>query len=249
MGGTGVASLRPMDAAYYNPAGIANAQKNHAALQSVAASEAATEVDGGGIYILDAGNESITKGGFSYQRQFETGPAQRKSQARWELSAAKYIKPGLAMGVAFTKQRVSDLLLSRDFVDYNLELGWLYNPIWEWGFGLLLEDVFTGKEGRQQPMASLGLEYRSKLLRLSFDSSRLLSAGAGVWDYGLGFELSANEEIQWRLGYLSQARSKQHFYTAGLSWQGPRLGLYYAFQSQVGVSANVLHSLDLRLFF
>ncbi|MAF90078.1 MAG: hypothetical protein VX583_12750 [Bdellovibrionota bacterium] len=249
IGGAGVASNDAMEAAYFNPAAIANAQTNYLSLHLVQEDRESTEYKDWGVYAVDAGRESFIKGGLAYQKEEFSSDSSRLSKSKWEISGAKYRKQGFAMGASFTKQVLRDLNLETEKVDYNLDLGFLYNKNDQWSFGALFENVFTGKDERQESLMTLGLVYRlGDRLRYLLDTNKVLSTNT-QWNYGFGLELKATDSAFWRLGYLGNKDESRNYYTGGFSWRGPRLGIHYAFQNAVSKTADSMHSLDFSLFF
>ena len=249
LGGAGVASLQAVEGAFFNPAAIASAENNHVSIHGSQEELNGVDYKDWGFYAIDSGSGSIAKGAFSYQKSEQDGPGLRSSTSRWEISGAKYLIPGLALGTAFTKQTDRDLINETEKVEYNLDLGALYNFDPSLSAGLLLENAFTGKDDRQQPLFTAGMEYRlGSVFRYLAETNKVFKADS-QWNYAVGVELKATDSTSYRLGYLGDKENNRNYYTGGFSWQGPRLGIYYAFQSGVGDSAETLHSLDFRVFF
>ena len=79
IGGAGVASNDAMEAAYFNPAAIANAQTNYLSLHLVQEDRESTEYKDWGVYAVDAGRESFIKGGLAYQKEEFSSDSSRLS--------------------------------------------------------------------------------------------------------------------------------------------------------------------------
>lgn len=251
LGGAGVAAMSPVEASYYNPASISNAEHNHALLGFTQKEIDGVDFENFNVQAVDAGRDTMIKGAFSYHRQEITSVSSRKTVSKWELSGAKYASPGATYGISLTKQITQDHKLEKEWVDYNMDWGAVHNLSPSWGVGYLIEDMFSGKEDRQLRKTTIGAEYRLAgkfryLLDLSFQDQMNPDRN---WIAAMGIELRVSDSFDWRFGYRSDDLEGSNYYTAGFSWQGPRLGIYYAFQNNTAKSAESIHILDLRVFF
>lgn len=251
MGGASVASMDPVSATYLNPASLVNAKLNHLLIGHTNKEISGVKSNNFNIQAIDAGQDSTNKGSFSYQKNEISSLSSRFTLSKFELSGAKYSRPGVAYGLSITKQIIKDHKLDKEFVDFNLDFGSVHNLTKKWGLGYLIEDIFSGKETRQIRKTTIGGVYRlgtsyRYMLDLSFQDQYNPDR---KWVTALGLELSVSESFKWRFGYRSDDLNSSNYYTMGLSWQGPRLGFYYAFQNNTTKSAESIHILDLRVFF
>jgi len=252
LGGAGVAGRDVVDSSFLNPAAAASAQSNFASLGIKNASES-SDLDRNNhhIVLLDGSGDAISKGSFVFYKEETRSSSTNKSRSHWQVNLAKFYKPGLAMGVGFTKQNLKDLDSKTEFVDYNLNFGSQLHISEGLSLGFVAYNLFTGKDGRQSRSYALGSRWASTYVNTLVDivyqeenvsNNRRLSAHTGL-------ELVLHKAWVWRLGYASLGPEAHGEYTFGLQWLGPRLSFVYSYAMGTDNSAQKAHSVDLRVFF
>ncbi|MFK8137498.1 MAG: hypothetical protein AB8E15_03970 [Bdellovibrionales bacterium] len=254
MGGAGRAFIDPVEAGSLNPAMIAEVKINHFGLLfNTGDNDSDQDETLWGITLVDAGLDKSTPGSFSYfKRSVRESDSTNTTGEQFMFSFGKYMRPGFAFGFSGKKLvTIVENSGSVEFVDYNLDLGFLLNLTQNMSFGLVFYDVFTGREGRQNQTIAFGSHYHARpFFRFVGDIVYLMENNAdNKVEIQAGAQIIIRDSMHWAVGYRADGLSSRNFYTSGLGWKGPRLQFYYTFEANTETSAEKTHSLDMRVFF
>ncbi len=252
LGGAGVAAVAGAEAPLMNPAALAHTmnyqfgafhqQKGFEGLGSVR--------DYGGVFI-DHNPDAVIPGALTYfNRTRLVGPVTLES-TYIEISFGNFLYPELAFGISgkYFKQKVvgSDV----DKTIWNGSLGLLYTPASNIGLALVSTNFVKDYNGEIYPDIAFGAHYvYEKVIRARLDV-RLpqIDNADKKGQVMFGFESVLAETVFLRAGFRWDDLNKKNFATAGIGWDGPRLGFDYAFEKNVLTEGEIGHSVDLRLFF
>lgn len=252
-GGAGAAVVEASESPFINPASIAHLQGYYftSSLGAGKKGGLGSEQDLG-ISLTDNMKDTIVPTAIAYsQEYFDTPNDQDISDRRIRLGFGNYIAKKVSLGVAFIQQenRTPD----RKYDQGNLDLGVLYTPSSNMGFGMHYQNVLGGKievpdQFRQDSALAAGfvINYK-KFYRFKFD---LQSAKANNFEkptLKMGVETYLNNWIIARFGAAKDNFFNFNVYSAGMGFIGPKFALHYAYQNSQQEESVTRHSIDLAL--
>ena len=256
-GGAGVASVEVVESIFLNPASLSQAPDFSAGVfYQNGWREGLVRESQLVLNIVDNSEDVLVPGGLSYlQSTIRPFGGAEGSKKVWSLTLGGFVMPTLSFGA--TLQHSSFSLPNMEETDLNANLGVLWNPHPDWGFGLVVYNVAGEnqdivKDYRDLQKVAAGLTFvASEYLRVRADVSQRLKDNENK-DLQLlgGFESQLNQFFILRVGWSHDQLIKRDNLTAGFSLVTPRFNLDYAIQdSQSDNSQGALHSVDLAITF
>ncbi len=209
-----------------------------------------------GLTVTDNSPGLLFAGGYLYvhrYRTFQNLPSVREDYH--QLSMGQFITTHISLGAAVTYLR-SVLSNGNDYIQWNGHLGVLYNPLPYLGLAFVSYNDFghlknVPAEIQERNELAIGATYlfsddfrlRTDILEYQEDNPKHFN------EYQFGFE-SKVEPLLWaRIGYDRNVYLNQTYWTAGFTFNGPRLKADYYFQKDVASGGGYMQGVDLRLPF
>jgi len=251
LGGTGRAAVVPNESGALNPATLAFIKGyNFGAIYGAESAGPRAGANKYHLVISDSGEESMFAGALSYSKinLFSDGKDTNYQQA--QFSFGKDVMSYVSMGVKIKYLR-KEVLQEEVKDDFNTGLGFLLAPRENMGFGVMLDDMLSTSEVKMIPTLGFGAFYDyKKIARFRLDSVQPQKENPNRrWIHMVGLEsFFLGNDFALRLGHRWDDYRGTRFVSAGLGWQGPRLGLNYAFE-QDSETADYRHLVDMLLQF
>ncbi len=168
----------------------------------------------------------------------------------YHLSSAQMVLKNLAFGIDGARYSFEPENGAKDS-EWDVRLGLLYVPHKDWGVGLVFTNLLSTDLPFLKRGVELGLNYLVKdFFRFSLDYTHQIEDNPT--DDGavmLGIEHTFASQIPLRIGFRVDGPSNENYWTLGLGWNGPRLGLGYTYEKSVSEAQEYGHSVDLRIYF
>lgn len=173
----------------------------------------------------------------------------------WQLAVGNFYHKQLAIG--FSIYNLDLQLTGADsYQIWDGVIGMNYNPKGDFAAALVLYNVVGSPNKvpehlRQPQKVMVGMSYLiSDFVRTRFDLGRQVQLNPDTkWQIQAGFESFINDFMILRFGYDSNPLREFEGATAGISFNGPRLKVDYAFVKNTKGEGGQLHSIDLRIPF
>ena len=259
LGGSGVAGLPAAEGALLNPALIAifsgsglDANYRDGSLGAGAHRQALA------LGAIDNGGEQLFSGALHYVRTRDTGRVARPVDGElWHGAVAGRVNERLAVGASLYR-----LGYREDHESPKSQMQWNY------GFGALA--MFTRSFGVGYAIRNLALPGGNVPAGLREDLYHALGTYVGLGEaarlrvdlgrrerrnpdrqlaYMVGLETRTADMVLLRFGFRHDEAGDGRVWTAGLSFDGPRLKVDYAFEKSQDAGHGALHSVDLRVPF
>ena len=252
IGGAGRAAVDPSEAIYLNPAAIAHLRR-YTLTGTYGAGE--HPVDGSfsqwSANISDGTQGTLASGALSYvRRRVEAPGGFTNIQQEIRAGVAGFAHPRLAFGLS--GQRRMDLLnTGREYVQNNVNMGFLLTVAENWGFALTgndlwNQDVEIPRGIRTVPAYGFGAHLLvMEMLRFRLDVVHPDQHSNGRNDFMGGLETYFRSDFAVRVGAQWKETTDRHFWTAGIGYKGPRLSFDYSFQKDLRTSEGSRHFIDL----
>lgn len=237
-GGSGRAAIEPGDALLLNPAAVPHL-KGRFLFTSFAKDEFAASLS-------DNTEESTIPAGFSFVQKKSSSSMGDLKQQDLAVTLAEFFFAKWTVGL--TGHYLTQNVPKADYSQTNADLGFLYTPRDNLGFGLVVYNIFgekdsIPKEFRPKTSVAGGLNY------IYHDSTRFRLDITSESIYEAGMEMYFNRFFIGRLGYSDDTDDERQLVTAGLGFNGPRFQINYAYQSNTEKSGDYRHSIDLIIPF
>jgi hypothetical protein len=151
---------------------------------------------------------------------------------------------------------MSELTGGQSYNSFDGHLGALYNPHPDFGFGLVFYNVGSRDDARPAEIqnydkASLGgLYIFREYFRLRADISQQLEVNPDNKAlYQVGLESKLAGFVIFRLGMDKNELDQRKYFTAGISFDGPRAKVDYSYRKLNESGVGAMHSVDIRLPF
>ena len=150
--------------------------------------------------------------------------------------------------VGLTGHYLTQNIPTASYIQTNADLGFLYTPKENLGFGLVVYNIFgekgtIPKEFREKTSVAGAVNY----IYRNFTSFRLDITSESVYEAGM--EIYFNKFVIGRLGYSDDTVDERQLLTAGIGFNGPRFQINYAYQANTEKSGDYRHSIDLIIPF
>lgn len=256
LGGTGVAGLPGSESALANPALVPlYGQSSVDAFYRDGMLSSGEHRQAIGLGALDHTGDSIMPGALHYLRMRDTGRYRLPVNGELWHGALGQQYNQFAIGVSGYRL-IYDVPTDRSYTQWNYSVGTVYMFTTSIGIGYVLKNLANpGSEvplGLREDLTQafgvlMGL---GDVARLRLDLARAEHFNPDhKMAYMLGFESKTNDLFIFRLGYKYDDLKFQRLWTAGLSFDGPKLKIDYAFEKNQDRTSGALHSVDLRLPF
>lgn len=256
-GGAGRASTEDGEQFIHNPANVIDASPEVASVIYADGSDIPGEHDQYyGLTVTDNSQGLLCGGGYLYvhrQRTFQGLPSVREDYH--QLSLGQFVSTHFSVGAAVTYLR-SVLSNDQSYIQWNGHLGVLYNPLPYLGLAFVSYNAFgrmknVPSEIQERNKLGIGatvlfsnnFQLRTDILEYQVDNPKHLN------EYQVGFESQVRQMIWTRIGYDRDVYAGQTYWTAGLTFDGPRLKADYYFRKNVAASGDYMQGVDLRLPF
>jgi hypothetical protein len=250
MGGAGRASIETSESAFLNPALLAHADHNYLSLfKDSETREPKYDTDQWGLSVVDAGADTGIPGSFSYShKNIATASGNEVRAKDYELSLARRWNQAWAFGMTLYRQQWND---TENLTEHGLHLGAIYYPTPFFGLGAVIYQAVKTGDLKTPAVYALGSHYVvGNILKLSADVRYVDELNPDKkWDFMGGAAIPIGDEFYLRGGYEWISLEKRQFYSAGFSWDGPRLNIAYAYQNNPSSGGERMHNLDLSVFF
>lgn len=247
MGGAGRAAVIPSEVAFLNPASFVSVR---------------------GYNISTAYRDFSTYSGTS-QRNFVLHVSENQAGAMFPL-AVTYAKSSVysldredlhlttgqeifgkvAFGLDIGRYKFIPDGASKD-TEWDLKMGFLYAPVENLGLGLVFTNLLVTdhealKRGVEAGVNYMFLDFFRAALDITYQMEDNESDESVVM---LGLEHTYLNQIPLRVGFKWDAPINQNYWTLGLGWTAPKLGIAYTYEKNVDEEDEYGHSVDLRIYF
>lgn len=257
-GGAGRASADDGDNVWLNPAAMV-----HGSVFASSLAYSAGETDDGekdrvsSITISDNGRDIFFSGGFGYanrKRTFENLPTLEEQY--YQISLGKFVAKHLALGASVFFLE-SDVAGDRRYEQWDGHFGVHYNPHPDYGYGLVFYNLGARDETVPRYIQNLDKVAAGvhgiflKYFRVRADLSQVLQENPDHrQQYQVGLESRLAPYFLMRFGVDKDDLAGRKFFTAGASFDGPRIKIDYYFKHNTGMEASgAMHGVDIRLPF
>ncbi len=258
MGGAGRASASPGEAAFLNPATLAELKNYYG---SLGASWGDHPVDGGlsqfSALLADGTPDKAFPGQFSYsQKRIALPNGLTTTQQDFQLGLAFAPSDSFAFGLSVHRLMYTDNQ-GRSNAQNNLNFGSLYSPLKSLSFAFVAYDFLGGDDSVAQayqtvPTLAIGTEYDYESVfsfRADFVRPDKFNDGQKI-NTQLGAETTFRNDFAARVGWQwREVQFEEKLISAGIGYKGPKLSLDYTFQKDVVANSGGRHFVDLWLPF
>ena len=260
LGGTGVAGMPAAEGALLNPALVAifpgasiDANYRDGALNEGGHRRAMA------LGAIDDGSEKLFSGAVHYVRTRDAGITPRTIPGElWHAAVGTRVNERVAVGASGYRLVHKDD--GRALTQWNFGLGALVMISRSFGLAYVIRNpAFAGDrvptELREELYQALGSYVGlGEMIRLRVDLGRRERRNPDrQLAYMLGLETRTSDLFLLRLGFRHDEAGDGRIWSAGLSFDGPRLKIDYAFQKGIDAGPrsgrDALHSVDLRVPF
>lgn len=168
----------------------------------------------------------------------------------YHLSSAQMVLKNLAFGIDGARYSYVPENGSRDY-EWDVKVGFLYVPHKDWGLGLVFTNILSTDLPFLKRSVEFGVNYLfDGFFRFALDYTHQIEdnpTNEGI--VMVGIEHTFIKQIPFRVGYRIDGPNSENYWTLGLAWDGPRLGLGYTYEKNVSENEEYGHSVDLRIYF
>lgn len=251
LGGTGRAAVSVTEGARLNPATLAHIDGYN--IGFIYAAESLGERAGANKYHLvvsDSGEEAMFPGALSYSKisMFQQGRdvdlQELSASLGWSFS--EYLSWGLT-----GKYLIQEVKGGAKANDFNGSTGFLFTPRGDLGFAITFDDFLETREIPANPTTGLGANYifgRTLMIRgdvahpQKSNPERRLISMLGIETMALG------NDFKLRFGHRWDDFMSRRMAAIGFGWQGPKLGVNYAYEKNLQTE-DFRHLIDMLLRF
>lgn len=248
---SGRAAIESYDVPFLNPAGIAYVKGyNFASGVSRLRSPEGALQEEFALSLADNTQDTVVPTNLAYVQKKDVSDGTGWVQKDLRLSLGNFISGRNALGLGLVYRQDEESLGKSQ--QLNLVLGSLVALSENLGLAVVLENVApmmnsgTPRE-RLSSRVGMGLSYiHGRVLRSRLDLTSGENSNFGLPTLAVGLENYWNRWLIFRLGASRDQERREDIRSAGFGFDGPRLGIHYAFQSVVGEQTEESrHSIDL----
>jgi hypothetical protein len=251
LGRAGRAANVAQDAQFLNPAALSFAKDSNGGLAfQTSGITSATPVNGYAAVITDNDPEKFAAGGVGYVYRRSSFPDHIVTDQDISLDIAAKIVPTISLGVQ-THTLFRQNTGAPGFTKYNATAGLMILPKPFLGFSLVFYDMFNDPDLQLIPTTAIGTHIIiMDIMRIRADITQpqFLNPNNGG-TLNVGMELDGGSGFLFRFGGDWDTVNVKTYWTAGISWEGPRLNVAYAFRNDVAVSNNSTQTFQAWLSF
>ncbi|MDC0980377.1 hypothetical protein OAQ84_01440 [Bdellovibrionales bacterium] len=257
LGGSGRAGAEEGEETFLNPAALAHA--NSYAADLVYGDDNRFKGESGYFWAIsfsDNNQDVFFPGALQFVkklRSFEGLPS--VEETFWQLSTGNFYFKQLAIGLSLYRLQL-EVAQSEGHTFWDGVIGFNYNPAGDFAVALVFYNVFGSPEAvpehLRQPQSIMagGTYLVTDFVRVRLDMGRQVQLNPDTeWKIQGGLESFLNDFIVLRFGWDSDPARDYQGATIGLSFNGPRLKMDYAFVENSSSGGGQLHSVDLRIPF
>jgi hypothetical protein len=251
MAGTGRAAVLVTEGAHLNPATLAFVEGYN--LGFIYGAESLGDRAGANKYhlvISDSGEDAMFPGALSYSRvglfQQDRSVDIQEVNASIGYGFSEFFSWGVTAKYIHQEIKGSEKVNA-----FNGSTGFLLTPRRNLGFALTFDDFLEARDVAMNPTTGVGVNYVfEKLIMLRGDvvqpqksnPSRRLIAMLGAETMFVG------KDLKFRFGHRWDDFADRRLASLGLGWQGPKLGVNYAYEKNVD-STDFRHLIDMLIRF
>lgn len=258
LGGAGRAAVDPSESSFLNPASLVHLGRYFGSVNYFRGDDPRDgSAEQFGVILADGGPDKIAPGALSYlRRNLRSTVGEKVLEEDIRLSLGGFIVESLSFGVA-GRYLIHNRVGGPDYYQTNGDVGLLYVPIPNLGFGLVAYDIlFPSQEKvptdvRLAPSVAFGVHYLfDDFFRVRLDIARPEKLNSQHRNNVMtGIETFFSERWAYRLGAHWQETEDKTFLTTGFGFKGPRLSFDYAFAVDTRVAHATRHMFDLWMPF
>ncbi len=256
-GGAGRASTEDGEQFIHNPATLVDASQGSTSIFYSDGSDMPGESDQYyGATLTDNAPGLLCSGAYMYVhrvRTFQDLP--RVTEDYHELALGQYAWSHLSLGASFTYLR-SVVDQGDAYIQWNGNLGVLYNPLPTLGiafvdYNVMGRDKAVPMDIQEVNKVAVGATYiLMNDFHLRADVSEIQVANPHhLNEYQLGFESRLESMLWTRFGFDRDEYFNLTYWTAGLTFDGPRLKADYYIKDDAAAAGVYMQGVDLRLPF
>lgn len=253
MGGAGIASRQPIDAAHLNPAALTSLQEYYFGAGYFRGKTQSAGVDQSSVTLADATPDGLIPGAFSYRfRKYRDGADLKEHFFR--LGLAVPVTRQFSLGVAGYKLK-TDLRQGIDYKQENADLSLLWAISPSLALGVVSKTIFGSKDNvafldsKLLPSTGAGFEWSQQLFKFRTDLYYYYENNPDQrLSYHFGGEAQMVGEFKLRAGLAVDDYRRENRYSVGLGWDGPRLRAAYTFQNEFRKDLGNSHTFDFWLY-
>lgn len=257
LGGSGRASLDPLEGSFLNPAGLALLDNYYMGISWTDSSDISNgqERDFTAI-VADSTPDKVIPAAVAYTKRRITNRGQAQvDQKNYHIALANRVLQQLAIGLSF--HRLESEIDAVEHNQHNFSLGMLFAYSENLGFALvgsdlLSEDDDIPSEVRLRSEVAIGMTYvLENLVQGRMDLAyRMKDNPDNEMRLMMGLESVVHEFFTVRGGAQWDDLTKQTFLSLGFGFTGPKLGFDYVWQKEISPEeGGHRHLIDLKLKF
>ncbi len=251
LGGSGLAAKSPNESGHLNPATLPLLNGTHFGF--IYGAESTGPRAGANKYHLvlaEANDEVAFPGSLTYSKVGVFKDGKDASFQELHGSMGVQVSDYLSFGLGL-KYMTLEAQTETQVSAFNTIMGFLVAPHRNVGIALVFDDMLDTKDIPTNPTIGLGGQYVfDRLLRVRLDVVQAQKDNAGKKPIiKTGVEsLFMGKDLNFRVGYRWDELRAERFFGTGLGWQGPNLGLNYAYEKSA-LSDDYRHLIDMLLQF
>ena len=235
LGRAGRAANVALDAQFLNPAGLAfSKDSNGGAAYQMGGGTTASPSSTYAFVITDNDPEKFASGGIGYVYRRASFPDHTVTDQDFSLDVASKIVPTISLGVQ-THSLFRMNTIAPGFTKYNVSAGIMVLPKPFLAFSLVFYDMLNDDDLQLIPITAIGTHIIiMDIMRIRLDVTQPQKVNPNnLGTLNAGMELDGGSGFLFRLGGDWDTYSAKTYWTAGISWEGPRLNVAYAFRNDV----------------
>lgn len=258
LGGTGRATMDPLESFFLNPAslGFLPPYLNLGGHYQSGERPGEGESRALGAVLSDGTPDKFIPGAFSYIRDTRKTPTGAEStDDEYRGSVGQIVYAGVSAGASL-HYREHKLKGGPRYFQTNIDAGAIWAPIEMLSIGLVAQNILSADDKapvsvRDVPTFGFGFHASyERMFNFRLDLSRPDKFNPRErTDIGMGFESSFENGLSLRAGCNWKETVDQTLLGAGLGYRGPRLQVDYAFQKDARVDQATRHLVDLWIPF
>lgn len=257
LGGSGRAGMDSAESAFLNPALLPLLKRYELnGYYRDGYIEDGRHSQGYAVGASDNGPDVVFPGALHYIRTRDTGLAGGPADGEiWHAAIGKTYMENYSFGISGYRATYGVEGFKRT-EQWNFSVGGMYMISREFGFAYVMDNI--AKPGSDVPAGLRqdlkqtvgGMVSVADIARFRLDIGRQERENQ---NHGFvvmtGLETVTSEFALFRIGYKDDAQINRRYWTAGLSFNGPRLKVDYAIEKSQDHASGAMHSVDLRLPF
>jgi hypothetical protein len=251
LGEAGRAADVALDAHYLNPAALAFTRDSNGGMAyQMGDPTLSTPSSNTAFVITDNDPEKFVSGGVGFVNKRSSTPNNTIVDQDISIDVATKILPTIAVGLQ-THRLFRMNNLQQGFTKYNVTGGIMVLPKPFLGFAIVAYDFMTDPDGDIIPVFALGAHIIiMDIMRIRMDATQPQAQNPNNGGtFNLGLELDGGSGFLFRGGGMWDTVNQKTLWSAGISWEGPRINAAYAYRSNAAIVGDNTQTFEVWLSF